>query len=198
MRLILMGPPGAGKGTQAKCIAQHAEVPAISTGGIFRDNILRQTPIGIQARRFTDAGEYVPDDVTNAMVRTRLSATDCATGFVLDGYPRTLRQARELDRMLAQADNSIDVVLVLSVEADELVERLARRAQIEGRVDDTADVIRRRQQVYLEQTRPVFDDYSRRDLVVSVSGSGSVGEVTDRLLAGLDNASASQTLSSAR
>jgi adenylate kinase len=186
LRLVLMGPPGAGKGTQAKHVAERAGIPAISTGDIFRRNVADETPLGVEARRYMDVGAYVPDEITNAMVRSRLDEADCHQGFLLDGYPRTLQQVKELDEMLADSDRSLDGVLVLEVPGDELIQRLFRRAQAEGRADDTEDVIRTRQEVYLEQTAPLVDEYSRRGLVARVDGLGAPEDVTARVFAALD------------
>jgi adenylate kinase len=180
-----MGPPGAGKGTQAKIIASRMSIPAISTGDIFRANVAEQTPLGVEAKRYMDAGDYVPDTVTNAMVRDRLAEDDAAKGFLLDGYPRTVAQVEELDGMLAATGQSIDAVLVLTVDRDEVVQRLLKRAQIEGRTDDTEDVIRHRQEVYAEQTAPLLQVYAERGLVHEVDGLGDVDEVTERVLAAL-------------
>lgn len=190
MRLIIMGPPGAGKGTQAAFIAQRYEIPAISTGDIFRANVSEGTPLGVEAKRFMDAGEYVPDEVTNSMVRNRIAEEDARAGFLLDGYPRTVAQVAELDGMLADAGLELDAAVVLTVERDVIVERLLHRATIEGRADDTEEVIRRRQEVYEEQTAPLVDVYRGRDLLVEVNGLGEVDEVTQRVFAALDGVSA--------
>ncbi len=187
MRLIIMGPPGAGKGTQAKIIASRLSIPAISTGDIFRANVAEQTPLGVEAKRYMDAGDYVPDEVTNAMVRDRLAQEDASKGFLLDGYPRTVAQVEELDGMLAGAGQSIDAVLVLTVDRDEVVQRLLKRAETEGRTDDTEDVIRHRQEVYAEQTAPLLEVYAGRGLVHQIDGSGDVDDVTERLLRALDS-----------
>ncbi len=187
MRIILMGPPGAGKGTQAKVIAGRLDIPAISTGDIFRANVSEGTPLGLEAKRYMDAGEYVPDEVTNAMVRDRLAQDDAAKGFLLDGYPRTVAQVEELDRMLG-GDHAVDAVVVLTVDHEELIQRLLRRAQIEGRADDTEDVIRRRQEVYTEQTAPLLAVYADRGLLVEVDGKGEVDEVTQRVFRALEQA----------
>jgi len=188
MRLILMGPPGAGKGTQAKMVAERLSVPAISTGDIFRANVSGNTPLGAEAKRYMDAGDYVPDEVTNAMVRARLAEPDADSGFLLDGYPRTVSQVEELDGMLAESGRSLDVVLVLTVDRDELIARLLNRARTEGRADDTEDVIRRRQEVYAEQTAPLLEVYAGRGLVVEVDGMGDVDEVTTRVFSALESA----------
>ncbi len=186
MRLILMGPPGAGKGTQAKVIAGRLGVPAISTGDIFRANVSQQTPLGIEAQRFMDAGEYVPDVVTNGMVRDRIAEDDARHGFLLDGYPRTVAQVEELDAMLTEQSASIDAVVVLTVDQDEIVQRLLKRAETEGRADDTEDVIRHRQDVYTEQTAPLIEVYAARGVLTEVDGMGAVEEVTERVFTALE------------
>jgi adenylate kinase len=181
MRLILMGPPGAGKGTQASAICDRYGVPAISTGDIFRANVSAKTELGVAAQSYMDAGEYVPDEVTNAMVRDRLAEPDCVRGFLLDGYPRTLAQVEELDRTLAENDARLDGVLVLRSDPEELVQRLLARALQEGRADDTEAVIRRRQEVYADQTAPVVSEYDARGILAFVNGTGRVDHVTDRV-----------------
>ena len=186
MRLIIMGPPGAGKGSQAKFIAERFAVPAISTGDIFRANVSEGTPLGVEAKRYMDAGEYVPDEVTNLMVRNRIDEPDAEHGFLLDGYPRTLAQVDELDGMIKFTGHQLDAVVVLTVDQDEIVERLLQRAQVEGRADDTEDVIRRRQEVYLEQTEPLIDVYKQRGLVQEIDGMGEVEDVTKRIFDALD------------
>jgi adenylate kinase len=180
--LVLMGPPGSGKGTQAQVLAERLGVPAISTGDIFRANVADETELGNQAQEFVDAGEYVPDELTNQMVRERLAAEDTRDGFVLDGYPRTLEQVEVLDDLLADQNRKLDAVVLLEVDLDDLVQRLLRRAELEHRSDDTEEVIRRRLQVYDEQTRPVIKLYDDRGLVIPVDGSGDVHEVTARIL----------------
>ena len=188
-----MGPPGAGKGTQAKVIAERLSIPTISTGDIFRANVSAETELGRSAKRYMDAGEYVPDEVTNAMVRDRLAEPDALKGFLLDGYPRTVDQVNELDRMLADLDETLEAVVVLRVEPEELVQRLLQRARTEGRDDDTEDVIRRRQEVYAEQTAPLLDVYAGRGLLVEVDGMGEVSQVTSRVFAALEPASGAAT-----
>lgn len=181
-----MGPPGAGKGTQAKFVAEHFGVPAISTGDIFRANVSQGTPLGVEAKKFMDAGEYVPDAVTNQMVRNRIAEPDADTGFLLDGYPRTLAQVEELDAMIADTGHQLDAVVVIKADSDELVERLLARAEIEGRADDTEEVIRRRQEIYLAETDPLIAVYRERGLVHEIDGMGAVEDVTKRIFEALD------------
>lgn len=183
MRVVFMGPPGAGKGTQATLLASRLGIPHISTGDIFRANVAQGTELGKEAQRFMDAGEYVPDTVTNAMVRDRLTHDDCRPGFLLDGYPRTIEQVAELDAMLRSAGQKLDVVVELTVDIDEVVTRLVKRAKDQGRSDDTEEVIRRRLEVYFEQTAPLIDTYSQRGLLVRVDGMGRIEDVSERLVA---------------
>lgn len=185
MRLIIMGPPGAGKGTQASRIAERYSIPAVSTGDIFRRNLAEGTPLGEQAKTYMDAGEYVPDEVTNAMVADRLAADDASSGWLLDGYPRTLAQVGALDDILAASGTSLDSVVELVVDAEIVIERLLKRAEIEGRADDNAETIRRRMEVYLAETAPLTQEYGSRGLLARVDGLGSVDDVTDRIFAAL-------------
>jgi adenylate kinase len=179
--MIFMGPPGAGKGTQAKFVADRLLVPAISTGDIFRANVSDGTELGVKAQSYMDAGEYVPDEITNLMVRNRIDDDDAGKGFLLDGYPRTLAQVEELDGMIKHTGHALDAVVVLTVDPEELVQRLLERAKSEGRADDTEEVIRRRQEVYTEQTAPLIDVYRDRGLLVEVNGMGEVDDVTQRI-----------------
>jgi len=181
-RFLLIGPPGAGKGTQATLLAQAYGIPAISTGDIFRANVKAETELGVLAKGFMDRGEYVPDSLTNDLVRDRLSHEDAQPGFLLDGYPRTRDQVLELDDILGSDGKSLDAVILLKADPDELVRRLLNRAQEQGRADDTEEVIRHRQSVYLEQTAPLIEIYSARGIVIEIDGLGQVGEVTDRIL----------------
>ena len=185
MRIVLMGPPGAGKGTQAVKVAESLQVPHISTGEIFRANLAAGTPLGLEAKRYMESGEYVPDEVTNSMVASRLAEADAANGFILDGYPRTLAQVDELDGMLAGLNTHLDKVVEITANTDEVVARLLNRATEQGRADDTEEVIRRRMDVYSEQTEPLVRVYDERGLLVKVDGMGSMDEVTGRLLAAL-------------
>ena len=185
MRLIMLGPPGAGKGTQAKRLAVDLDVPAISTGDIFRTNIRERTELGRLVQSILEEGGLVPDEVTNDMVRDRVGQPDCGDGFILDGYPRTLAQVDALDGMLKGIDTQLDHVIELTVDVDEVVRRLHQRAVEEGRDDDTPPVIRRRQEVYQQDTAPLVDVYTQRGLLVKVDGMGAVDEVTARIEAAL-------------
>ena len=184
-RLLLIGMPGAGKGTQAERLSQAFGIPAISTGDIFRHNVKNETELGKQAKAFMDRGEYVPDSLTNALVRDRLSHPDAAAGFLLDGYPRTGEQVEELDDILAEQGNKLDAVVQLTADTDEVVRRLLNRAVEQGRADDTEEVIRRRLEVYEEQTAPLTSVYAQRGLVIMIDGLGAVEEVTERILQAL-------------
>lgn len=181
-RLLLIGPPGAGKGTQASRLASAFAVPAISTGDIFRDNVANQTELGLKVKSIMDAGEYVPDDITNAIVADRLREPDAKNGFLLDGYPRTPDQVAELDRVLAAEYEPLNAVVLIDADPDEVVARLLKRAAEQGRADDTEGVIRHRMSVYSAQTAPLIDLFEERGLLVRVDGLGSVDEVTDRIL----------------
>jgi adenylate kinase len=180
-RLIIFGAPGAGKGTQATRIAESLGIPAISTGDIFRYNIKNETALGLQVKEILASGAYVTDEVTNAIVRDRLDQPDAAPGFLLDGYPRTEAQVAALDEMLATAGTSLDAVLELTVDTDEVVQRLLRRAEVDGRADDTEDVIRHRLKVYEEETAPLSALYRERGLLHQVDGMGEMDAVSERL-----------------
>jgi len=187
IRLLLIGPPGAGKGTQAAKLASRLGIPAISTGDIFRENVRNETPLGLEAKAFMDRGEYVPDSLTNALVRDRLNQADAAEGFLLDGYPRTIDQVEELDDILKSSDKKLDVVVQLTADSEELLRRLTGRATEQGRSDDTPDVISRRLAVYDEQTAPLIDVYAARGLVAKVNGLGEIDEVTSRIVRVLED-----------
>ncbi|MBC7442338.1 MAG: adenylate kinase [Ramlibacter sp.] len=184
-RLLLIGPPGAGKGTQAERLSEAFDVPAISTGDIFRFNVKNNTELGVKVKAFIDAGAYVPDSLTNEIVSDRLKQADAVKGFLLDGYPRTADQVQELDRLLEADGTALDAVVLIVADTEEVVSRLLKRAAEQGRADDTADVIRHRLSVYEEQTAPLIDLYGSRGLVVTVDGLGAVDEVTGRILEAL-------------
>ena len=186
IRILLIGPPGAGKGTQAALLAQHFGIPAISTGDIFRENVRNETPLGLEAKAFMDRGEYVPDSLTNALVRDRLNQEDAVAGFLLDGYPRTIDQVDELDDILEETEKKLDVVVQLTADSEELLRRLSGRAQEQGRSDDTPEVIKGRLDVYEEQTAPLIDIYASRSLVAKVNGLGEIADVTNRIIEVLD------------
>ena len=184
-RMVLLGPPGAGKGTQAARIAERLGIPAISTGDIFRANVAGATELGTQAKAYMDKGEYVPDSITNAMVADRIAQDDCENGFLLDGYPRTTAQVGELDSMLKDSGLALDVVVEITADAEAVVARLLKRAGEQGRADDTEPVIRRRLEVYAESTAPLADLYAERDLLVQVDGMGEIDVVTGRIMEAL-------------
>lgn len=190
MRLLIMGPPGAGKGTQAKAIAEGFGIPAISTGDIFRGiskaDEATASPLAKQVKEIMNSGGYVSDEITNQIVAERLGEPDAAAGFLLDGYPRTAGQVDALDAMLGESDARLDAVISLDADQDELVARLLKRAETEGRADDNEETIRKRQQVYAEQTGPLLRIYSERGLLVSVDALGEIDEVADRISDALD------------
>ena len=180
-RLLIVGPPGAGKGTQASRITTAYGIPDISTGDIFRANIKNETPLGKQVKAIVDAGDYVPDSLTNQLVTDRLSERDALGGFLLDGYPRTPEQVKYLDELLASNGEKLDAVIQLVADQDEIVARLTKRSQEQGRADDSEEAIRHRQQVYLRETSPLIDVYRERGLLVEVDGLGEVDDVADRI-----------------
>lgn len=182
-RMIILGAPGAGKGTQAKILTDSLGIPAISTGAIFRANIAEGTELGQVAKGYMDRGEFVPDEITDALVKDRLHQDDADEGFLLDGYPRTLAQVGALDEILLEQGKLLDIVIELVTEKDALVERLLKRAEIEGRADDTEEVIRRRMEVYVEQTKPLSRVYEQRGILAQVDGLGTVEEVQARIQA---------------
>ena len=187
MRVVLLGPPGAGKGTQAQIVAGQLGVPAISTGDIFRANVTGQTELGLQAKRYMDAGDLVPDEITVAMVKDRLAETDAKGGFLLDGFPRTIAQAEQLRESLQELGHPLDCVLELVVDEDELVRRLSgRRMLVDGqwvqRSDDEPETVRYRLQVYREQTAPLSGWYESEGLLSRIDAIGAVEEVTQRAM----------------
>lgn len=184
-RLLIIGPPGAGKGTQAVKIAEKLNIPAISTGDIFRKNIKEETELGKEAKSYIDSGNLVPDSVTNRMVRARLAEDDTANGFLLDGYPRNVAQVGELDTILTDMGQEIGQVLLLVADNEELVQRLLGRAAEQGRSDDNEEVIRHRLKVYEEETAPLVAIYTARGLVTEIDGLGGIEEVTERILSAL-------------
>ncbi|VXC08195.1 Adenylate kinase [Arthrobacter sp. 9AX] len=185
-RLLIIGPPGSGKGTQAEQLAGHFGIPAVSTGEIFRNNVSSRTELGIEAAQYLDGGDFVPDHLTNALVKDRLQDEDVHAGFLLDGYPRTAPQAAELDNFLASQGRSLDAVIELQAPDAELEQRMLHRAQKEGRRDDTVDVFRRRLDLYHRETHEVVSLYADRGLLVSVNGSGDPGQITAQAIAAVE------------
>jgi adenylate kinase len=187
MRLLIMGPPGVGKGTQAKKISEHYHIPAISTGDIFRANVAEKTPLGLEVQRIMADGGYVGDDITNQIVAHRLIEDDATTGWLLDGYPRTQVQVEALDNLCQERGHDIDAVISLEADVDEVVERLHKRAVSEGREDDSPDAIRARQEKYLAETSPLLEQFDRRGLLVRIDGLGAIEDVSNRIFGALDS-----------
>ncbi|MGV8969742.1 MAG: adenylate kinase [Microbacteriaceae bacterium] len=196
-RFLIVGPPGAGKGTQSVRLTKAYDIPAIATGDIFRANIKNRTELGQKVKAIIDAGDYVPDSLTNDLVASRLLEDDAAEGFLLDGYPRTVDQLHFLDANLAKAGTALDAVILLVVDPDEVVSRLLKRAHEEGRSDDTEETIRHRQSLYARETTPLIAQYSERGLVVEVDALGPVDEVADRIAAALVTRGITPTAASA-
>ena len=186
MRLLIMGPQGVGKGTQAALLATHYDIPAISTGDIFRYNIKNKTPLGLEALSYTDKGELVPDELTNSIVKDRLAQDDAANGWILDGYPRNAAQVEALDAMLNELGQKLDAVVALEASRDVLLERMAKRAKEQGRSDDTPEVIAKRLETYEKETAPLLDIYKQRGLLISVNGVGEIDEISNAIIADLD------------
>jgi adenylate kinase len=185
-RLLIVGPPGAGKGTQAARLTERYGIPAIATGDIFRENIRNQTPLGVEVKAIVDAGDYVPDTLTNALVTSRLEQEDARDGFLLDGYPRTVDQISYLDQLLAGNGQALDAVILLLADKEEVVARLRKRALEQGRTDDTEEAIRHRQDVFARETAPLIPVFRERGLLVEVDGLGEIDEVADRIATALD------------
>ena len=184
-RFLIVGPPGVGKGTQAARISEAFGIPTISTGDIFRSNIAQGTELGKQVKAIVDAGDYVPDSLTNALIEDRLQAADAAQGFLLDGYPRTPDQVKHLDALLAASGHSLDVVIRLLADREEIVRRLRKRALEQGRADDSEEAIRHRQEVYQRETEPVVAMYRDRGALLEVDGLGEIDEITERIFSRL-------------
>jgi adenylate kinase len=180
--LVLMGAPGAGKGTQAKKLENELGLPQVSTGDLFRYNLKNETELGKLAQTYINKGELVPDDVTIAMVRDRLSQDDCKNGAILDGFPRNPVQADALENLLTEFDGQLSVVPYIHVNREELVARLLKRAEIEGRADDNEETIRARMVVFEEQTQPLLDYYEEKGLLARVNGAQSIDDVAQELL----------------
>ena len=185
-RLLIVGPPGSGKGTQAASLTDRYGIPAIATGDIFRENIRNQTPLGIEVKATIDAGDYVPDTLTNALITSRLEEPDALEGFLLDGYPRTVDQIAYLDELLAGKGQALDAVIQLLADKEEVVTRLRKRALEQGRTDDTEEAIRHRQDVFARETAPLIPVFRDRGLLIEVDGLGDIDDVAGRIAAALD------------
>ncbi|KAB5608040.1 adenylate kinase [Bifidobacterium jacchi] len=186
MRLLIMGPQGVGKGTQAALLAEHYGIPAISTGDIFRYNIKNKTELGLEALKYTDKGELVPDELTNRIVKDRLAMDDAKNGWILDGYPRNATQVEALDAMLQELGTPLDKVVALDADHDVLMERIAKRAKEQGRSDDTPDAIAKRLATYASQTAPLLDVYKQRGQLVAIDGVGEINAIQANIVAALD------------
>ncbi|NEG69638.1 adenylate kinase [Bifidobacterium choloepi] len=186
MRLLIMGPQGVGKGTQAALLATHYDIPAISTGDIFRYNIKNKTELGLKALSYTDKGELVPDELTNTIVKDRLAMDDTKNGWILDGYPRNASQVEALDQMLEELGTPLDAVVALEASRDILLERMKKRAEEQGRSDDTPEVIAKRLETYEKETAPLLDIYRDRGLLISVNGVGEIDAISNEIIAKLD------------
>jgi len=186
VRLLIVGPQGSGKGTQGTRIAEAFGIPAISTGDVFRENIREATELGLQVKAIIEGGHLVPDELTSAVVRDRLSHDDAAGGYILDGFPRNLSQVADLDEFMRERDENVDAVIELSVPREESVARLALRAHEQGRADDTEEVIANRLAIYERETAPILDVYRERGVVDEIDGVGTPDEITDRIIAALE------------
>ena len=186
MRIVLLGPPGSGKGTQATMLVEQLKLPHISTGALLRNAAKRGTALGLQAKAITDKGELVPDDIMSDMIEERLSRDDVANGFILDGYPRNVSQAESLDAMLERLNTPADEAIHIDIDPEQIIKRIAKRAKEEGRSDDTEETVRNRMRVYEEQTAPVADYYAERGLLTRVLGNGDKEEVLQRILSVLN------------
>jgi adenylate kinase len=190
MRIVLLGPPGGGKGTQAAILRRHWNIPHVSTGELLRDAVRNETPLGHQCKAIMDAGELVPDDLMLKLLESRFAGDDVGGGFILDGYPRNLAQADALDGLLDRIGQPLDIALLIEVDEEQIVQRIAKRAREEGRSDDTEDVVRKRLQVYAKHTAPVADHYAAAGKLVRVLGEGEVEQITQRILAAIGAATA--------
>ena len=186
MRLLIMGPQGVGKGTQAALLAEHYGIPAISTGDIFRANIKGKTELGLKVIEYTDKGELVPDELTNSIVKDRLAQDDTANGWILDGYPHNAAQVEALDAMLEELGTPLDAVVALDADHDVLMARIAKRAEEQGRTDDTPEAIAKRLATYAKETAPLLDTYKSRGQLVAIDGVGEIDAIQKNIVAALD------------
>ena len=194
MRIVILGAPGSGKGTQAKLLVEELGVPHISTGALLRNAAKRGTELGLQAKSITDKGELVPDDIMSDMIEERLGREDMANGFILDGYPRNVSQAKSLDLMLERLGKPVEEAIFIDVDPEQIIKRIARRAKEENRSDDAATTVRNRMRVYAEQTAPVADYYAGQGLLTRVLGDGGIDEVSQRILSVLNTSATSTPL----
>ena len=185
MKLLIMGPPGVGKGTQAKIIKDELGIAHISTGELLRDEIAEKTDIGFVAKKYIDQGKLVPDEYLFEIVRERLNKPDCSNGYILDGFPRTLNQATGLEIIMDEYKQVLNKAISLYADEDDLVERLVKRGEDSGRSDDTSIIIRNRQKIYWQQTAPLLDFYNERKLLNNINGLGEIKEITNRILSTL-------------
>lgn len=185
MRLLIMGPQGVGKGTQAALLSEHYGIPAISTGDIFRYNLKNQTELGKQAQAYIDRGELVPDELTNSIVKDRLAMEDASKGWILDGYPRNMAQVEALDAMLAELGTPLDHAVALEASRDVLLARMTKRAAEQGRSDDTPEVIAKRLETYERETAPLLDVYEQRGILLNVDGVGDIDDISRGIIATL-------------
>ncbi len=185
--IIFMGPPGSGKGTQAKIICELYHIPQISTGEILRNAMSNQTDLGKKAKEYVESGKLVPDDIVIGIVKERIKEKDCEKGFLLDGFPRTVKQAEELDKILNELKKRIDIVINLDVPEEELIQRLLKRAKLEGRSDDTEPVIRNRMKTYFDQTYPLIEFYNQKNLLKNINGIGTIEEISERIKEAIKN-----------
>lgn len=186
MRIVLLGAPGSGKGTQAALMVERLGMPHISTGALLRNAVKRGSALGLKAKSIIDSGELVPDEIMTSMIEERLGRDDMANGFILDGFPRNLAQAKSLDEMLERLGQPANQAIQIDVDPEQIIERLAGRAQQESRADDCEDVVRNRMRVYQEKTAPVIDYYAQRGLLTHVLGDGTVEDVLERILSVLN------------
>lgn len=186
MRIVLLGPPGSGKGTQATMLVEHLGIPHISTGALLREAAKNGTKLGLKAKQISDKGNLVPDDIVLGMLEERLNEPDVESGFILDGYPRNLAQAESLEKVLERLGQPADEAILIEIDAEQIIKRIAKRAREEGRADDTEETVRNRLRVYAEQTAPVADFYAERGLLTQVLGDGSIDEILQRILSVLN------------
>ena len=182
MRIMLLGPPGGGKGTQAKFIQESLKIPQISTGDMLRENVKDKTSLGNEANGYMNKGELVPDDVILNMMKGRLQKKDCENGYILDGFPRNLQQVENLNELLIKLDHNIDIAINLTADGNELIKRLIKRSEDSGRSDDTIEIISKRQKVYWEQTSPIIQYYKKTGILKEVNGIGTIAKITERII----------------